>query len=231
MKQSQLGLISLIALTIIIVTNCSGQLTLEIDATTTPTAENIALFAVEPEPTVVPTLAPSGTFTPDPTGTLSVSPVITATPPVKDVATIVLEQTAELVCPASGPGEPSVPDVSLQDARYGFNCVPAAGHSTGVWIEQFADQHEAQAAFDSTRGDHPVQDFHNFPLSAWQEQHPSFPDGRNEYTVWVWQAGRWLIYVSAFDDTHFEIAPDPQTVSETIYRLAIDHDLFSTGGD
>lgn len=137
-----------------------------------------------------------------------------------------LHQSAQLVCPLSGPGEPHVPEIYVHGAVYGFVCIPAAGHDTSVRIEQFADQIEAQAAFNSTREDNPIQDSHGFPLCVWQEQHPSFPDGRKEYRIWVWQADRWLIHVRAFDDTHFLIAPDPQKVSEAIYQVAIDLAFF-----
>ena len=153
--------------------------------------------------------------------------VLTPTPTSQDTAEAVMQQSAKLVCPLSGPGEPHVPEVAVHDAVYRFNCIAATGHDTSVRLEAFAGLVEAQAAFDSTREDNPVQDFHGFPLSAWQEQYPSFPDGREEVRIWVWQADRWLVSVRAFDDTHFVMAPDPQTVSEAIYQVATEHHLFT----
>jgi hypothetical protein len=93
-------------------------------------------------------------------------------------------------------------------------------------MERLAGPVEARAALDTARGDNPLQEFHGFAASVWQEQHPSFPDERNEYRVWAWQAGRWLIEVRAFDDTPYLIAPDPETVSEAIYQVATERGLF-----
>jgi hypothetical protein len=234
-KHCKSGLIIILT---IIVSSCSGGLPPDIGTTVTvtlipkPTVRSADAFTPEPmdtsipELTVTPTLAPTNTFPPEPTHTLTVTPELTTTPISRDVAEIVLQQSAQFVCPLSGPGEPHVPEVYVHGAVCGFVCIPATGHDTSVRIEQFAGQIEAQAAFNSTRGDNPIQDFHGFPLCVWQEQHPSFPDGRKEYRIWVWQADRWLIHVRAFDDTHFLIAPDPQKVSEAIYQAAIEHALF-----
>jgi hypothetical protein len=228
----------LVFLLTIIVSSCSGGLTLDVETTATVKLTATAIVqstdTLKPEPTdtpipeatVTPTLAPTNTVTPRPTNTLTATPVVTATPIPKDAAETVLRQSAQLVCPLSGPGEPHVPKVAAHDAAYSFVCIAAAGHETSVRIERFANPVEAQAAFNSARKDNPIQNFHGFSLAVWQDQYPSFPDGRNEYRIWAWQADRWLIYVRAFDDTHFLIAPDPQEVSETIYQVAIEHALF-----
>jgi hypothetical protein len=72
-----------------------------------------------------------------------------------------------------------------------------------------------------------VTEFHGFPLLMWEEDHPSFPGGRKESQIWLWQAGQWLIEIYTFDDTHFEIAPDPETVADAIYQAGQKHDLFA----
>ena len=154
--------------------------------------------------------------------------IFSATPTPSDPVEMVLQQSAARACPSSGPGEPHVPEVAVYDGAYRFVCIAATGHETSVRVTQFTNQLGARAAFDSTRAGNSIQDFHGFPLSAWQEQYPSFPDGREEYRVWLWQADRWLISVRAFDDTHFIFAPDPQTVSEVIYLVATEHALIST---
>ena len=154
-----------------------------------------------------------------------------ATPTPTDPMEMVLQQAAVRACPLSGPGEPHIPEVAVYETAYRFVCIAATGHETSVRFDRFAHQAEAKAAFDSTRADIPIQYFHGFPLSVWQEQYPSFPGGREEYRVWLWQADRWLVSVRAFDDTHFITAPDPQTVSEAIYQVAVEHGLFSAQGE
>jgi hypothetical protein len=152
--------------------------------------------------------------------------VIPDTPTPGEVAEAVLEKVADIVCP-------DIPNVRVfaTDTGYGFWCAPAAGHSTTATLQWFSNPGDAQAAFETRREGRPVGEFHEFPLLAWDEDHPSFPGGRKEYRVWLWQAQNWLIEVRAFDDTHYTIAPDPGRVSEAIYQVGAEYDLFTVQED
>lgn len=200
-------------------------------ATSVAEAKAIAATLTAEFPTAVPTPThtPGTTHTPPstspPIDTATPAPEPTPTSVPTDVEEIVLLQAAQQVCHL--PGETNVPEIYTTDAVYSFVCAPAAGHSTSAGMERFSSQVEAQAAFNSMREDNPVKDFHGFPVSVWNEQHPSFPDGRSEYRIWVWLADRWLINVRAFDDTYHINAPDPEIVSEAIYQAATEYDLFS----
>jgi hypothetical protein len=144
------------------------------------------------------------------------------TPTPRDAAEILLQEVANLVCQS--------PDFSRRfsttDTAHRFECSPAEGHSTTATLWWYGNQNEAQAVFEARHEESPVEEFHEFPLSVWDEDFPSFPGGRKEYRVWLWQAHHWLIEVRAFDDTHFLIAPDPETVSEAIYQVGRDQGLF-----
>lgn len=141
-----------------------------------------------------------------------------------DIEEIVLQHTVEIICPSSD--EPMVSQFFSMGVVYSIFCAPSPGHSTVVRMERFKNQDEAKAAFDTVRGGHPVQDFHGHLLSVWHEDHPSLPGRDDEYHIWLWQADRWMIKVSAFDDTDYLIAPTPPTVSEAIYRFATELNLF-----
>ena len=141
-----------------------------------------------------------------------------------DKEEIVLQHTVEFICPSSD--EPMVSQSFSMGVVYSVFCAPSPGHSTVVRMERFRNRDEAKADFDNVRGGHPVQDFHGYLLSVWYEDHPSLPGKNDEYCIWLWQPDRWLIKVSAFDDTDYLIAPDPSTVSEAIYRFATEQSLF-----
>ncbi len=170
------------------------------------------ILPVTPTPTpIIPTLTP--------TSTLNIS-----TP--SDVAKIVLEKVAKSICY----GHPETSSFFETDTTYSFYCSPAGGHFTVASLQWFNNESEARAAFDDRRKGNTVLDFYGFPRSTWSEDHPSFPGGRNEYRIQLWQAHQWLIRVVAFDDTHFIIAPDPGIVSESIYQVGLEHNLFTVGG-
>ena len=137
----------------------------------------------------------------------------------------------ERICPY--PGEPDRIDpyeryFTSDDPVFRFVCYQATSHSITVTIRRFADPAEAQAEFEAARPPGPVMEFRGFPASDWQEQHPSFPDGRYEYRVRLLQAGPWLIWVRSFDDTHFLVAPDPREASIAIVEVVREHGLAPT---
>lgn len=111
----------------------------------------------------------------------------------------------------------------IEDRTYSFICYPSMDHSITVTIRRFADPARAEAGFRSAPELGPAKELHSFPVSDWQEQHPSFPGGRYEYRVRLLQVGQWLIWIRSFDDTHFLIAPDPRLASITILQVIRDH--------
>ena len=140
----------------------------------------------------------------------------------EDVAIVVLRATAELICPhLDAPGE-----LEFATTGYGFHCATAAGHGTNVRLEEFGSEAEAQAAFNAGREENSVEEFHGFPLSVRGEDNPSLPGGREEYRIWHWTAGRWVVEIRAFDDTPYLVAPNPEGVSEVLYQMGIEHGLF-----
>lgn len=158
--------------------------------------------------------------------------VPTVKPEPVEVATAVLQEIAPHVCP--------VPDVYAdktelyhqfhsQDNTTQFECIAAAGHMTYTTLIWYDSQTEADVAFEARRGENLVTEFHESPLLMWKADDTSFPGGHKEHQFWLWQAGQWLIEIHSFDDTHFAIAPSPETVADTLYRIGQEHDLFALG--
>ena len=89
------------------------------------------------------------------------------------------------------------------------------GHSLDIAIQRFASQAQAQVAFEVSRRDNPIEDFHGY--SAYQEEYdnPAYgPDMPMTNRHHWWQADRWLIHVHSFDDTNYRLTPEPLKVSE-----------------
>lgn len=137
---------------------------------------------------------------------------------------MLLREVAARLCPFLD--EPGVIDYyTTEGGTYSFVCYPATGHSITVTLQRHADGAGAEAAFQAAPGLGPVKELEGFPVSDWQEQHPSFPGGRAEYRVRLLQMGRWLIGIRSFDDTHFLIAPDPREASVGILQVLRESDL------
>lgn len=133
-----------------------------------------------------------------------------------------LQQMAKRICPY--PDDPDRIDpyeryFTTGDSTPSFTCYPATGHSITVTLRRFADPARAEAEFQSVPELGPVGELDGFPVSDWQEQHPSFPGGRYEVRVRLVQAGPWLISIRSFDDTHFLIAPDPREASLEVLQV------------
>jgi hypothetical protein len=108
---------------------------------------------------------------------------------------------------------------STGESAPSFTCYPTTGHSITVALRRFADPARAEAEFQAAPELGPVAELDGFPVSDWQEHHPSFPGERYEVRVRLLQAGPWLISIRSFDDTHFMIAPDPREVSLAILQV------------
>jgi hypothetical protein len=156
----------------------------------------------------------------------------TATPSatvLAETAESVLKRTAEKVCPP--PKKPGDPDPYQRNfnswpTQFSFACLAGAGHSTTAVLRWFGTEKEARSAFDVRRKQNAADDFHGYPSAAWEEDSSDLPGGRLEYRIRIWQAGAWLVDVSAFDDTSSLSAPDPREVSEEIYTIGLQMGLF-----
>jgi hypothetical protein len=157
-----------------------------------------------------------------PPGQAAVNPI--EEPTVEpDLEMLVIQQVASEVCPVNNPGgEPTFDD---SGTVYSFSCSVAAGHGIGARITRFPGQPEAQAAFNHTPD--LSQEFHG--CLAFEEQF----DERTEpnqlpmrHSTHSWQVDRWLIEVSAFDDTGLALV-GVLTVSEKIYQAAIAYGLIA----
>jgi hypothetical protein len=191
-----------------------------------PLPATVVPVAVIHTPTALPLAAtgtPSFTYArPLPTP----SPTLTASPASTDTEALVLLPVAETVCPQHGLG--SGHSISIQGATYSFWCWMMAGHYTGASVQRFETRSEATRAFDALRKDNPIQRFHGYPATRleWKEKHgESSLAMLHQYHVW--QADRWLIVTQSFDDTHETSAPAPLYVSESVYREAQAHCLFT----
>ncbi|MCA9946867.1 MAG: hypothetical protein KC449_25475 [Anaerolineales bacterium] len=145
------------------------------------------------------------------------------------LGTAVLQEAAPRICP--------IPDMYADSPELyhefqngedaiRFRCLAAAGHMTDTSLTWFESQTEADIAFENQRGETLVTEFHGLPLLMWELDDTSFPGGNKEHQIWLWQAGQWIIRVHAFDDTHFAIAPSPESVSDVLYEVGQEQGLF-----
>jgi hypothetical protein len=139
-----------------------------------------------------------------------------------------LGEMAERICPTPDNADEIDPYeryFTTGEGSYSFVCYPAMGHSVTVTLRRFASEEGAEAGFQSAPGRGPVEELDRYPVSDWEEQYPSFPDGRAEYRVRLLQVGRWLIEIRSFDDTHFLIAPDPREASVAVLQVFREYGL------
>ena len=171
-------------------------------ATGTPAATSTIVQQVIAAPTR-PTETPTATMTPHPEAEMRV-----------------LQLIAQQSC---GLGYPP-PRLEKQGALYILGCTLAAGHFTSITIQRFDNSTQALALFGDSLKGHPIQDWNGYPISAWQEPfQPSWGTNR----ILIWQAERWLIQITSFDDTHYQIALDPAQAAESLRQLAIQQGLLS----
>ena len=143
----------------------------------------------------------------------------TATLAFTQTEMLVLQQVAQRVC--CGHSLPCNQQFYARETRYSFGCWMAAGHSVSVEIQRLPNEAEAHTAFETARGNNPVERFHGYPAAVWQyDENPTNPGFPMRHRQHAWQVDRWLIIVSAFDDTHYAIAPEPAAVSEIVYQEA-----------
>ena len=188
-------------------------------STLAPAVAMSAQTRTPPAPTRTSTLTPTGWPLPVPL------PPPTTTPVFTETEMLVLQRVADALCCASW--QPCNQNYFVKDTLYGFGCFVAAGHHTGVQIQRFPSEAQAGAALDALRKDNPIQSFHGYQAVVWQyDQNPDNPGFPMRHRHHAWQAGCWLIDSSSFDDTHYVIAPDPQSVSEIVYREAKTRCLF-----
>lgn len=139
-----------------------------------------------------------------------VAPPLRLTVPPIDTEIIALLQTADSVaCPLQ---------MRHSDASYHLDCPVAAGHAARVDVRRFESADAALAAFESARDDRPLESFHCFPAYAWEQETVVMPQHERGLS---WVADRWWITASAVDDTAYQIAPAPLTMSQALYRSAV----------
>ncbi|MBI5877268.1 MAG: hypothetical protein HZB53_06440 [Chloroflexi bacterium] len=169
--------------------------------------------------TAAPLAPPIATVTARPATAASVAPTglpggtATAVPP----ELVSLQVAAQELCA----GLMIKPQITPADRGYDLSCAFAAGHSTSVRIQPFDRPGDAQAAFRAAAAGHDITELHGYPLAKWIQPDAALQQMGAKYRRAVWQFGRWLISVSAFDDTHFEVAVGPDRFMETIYRAAV----------
>lgn len=135
----------------------------------------------------------------------------------------VLEQTCHPFGPAAESGMSGGVD------SYTLFCAPSTGHDTVARLQRFSDPEEATTALNALAVEGELTSFHELPAAAWGRDYPGLDADRLEYRDFAWVAGRWLVHVEAFDDTHYLVAPAPEEVSEAIYSLIFETGLFSAG--
>ena len=147
-----------------------------------------------------------------------------------EIGTAVLQQIAPRACP--------VPDLYADQAQFYhkfrseenytlFECTTATGHMTYTTLIWYNSHAEAEAAFESRRGETEAAEFHEFPLIIWSADDPSFPGGPEENQGWVWQAGQWIINIRSFNDTNLITSPHPEIVSNVLYEVGQHRGLFA----
>jgi hypothetical protein len=141
-----------------------------------------------------------------------------------------LKRAIEAVCPP--PDDPKKEDVykrtySTVVTESSGSCETAAGHETTAKIRRFDSTEEARTAFNVVRGKSLEEKFHGFSMAAMEEDAPTLIGGPKEYRIRVWQTGKWLVDIRAFDKTPYPLAPDPDTVSEEIYKAGVKSGLWA----
>ncbi len=159
------------------------------------------------------------------TSNLTPTSSLTSAAPTTDKEMVVLQQSAQLLCPSPQPNPFSSPQLVADGNVYRLSCIFAAGHDTNVSIERFESQAETQTAFRAATLDHISQDYHGYPASAWDQPSSAAPNGKER--IWIWQADQWLIQIKSFDDTAYLIALNPGEVAEVLRRIAAEQGLFS----
>ena len=135
---------------------------------------------------------------------------LTITVPSTDTEVLVLQQVAHKIgC---------FPDIVIEDTTYRFVCIFAAGHSLDTRIQRFANESEAQTAFEAARGPLALEPFHCYSAYQWSHEQEIVPMHQQGHS---WIADRWIITAHSVEDTGIPIVPSPVTVSEAVYSASI----------
>ena len=138
--------------------------------------------------------------------------------PVAPVELRVLQQTADIICPASEPIPFNVPTFRVQPGLFVLDCVHAEGHATSVRIQRHVRAENARVAFNEDTGAMGVGDFHGRPSLEWEEALTSSSPEGNQRTF-EWYLEKWIFKVIASDDTVQRLAPNPREVAEIMYQI------------
>lgn len=136
------------------------------------------------------------------------------------------EQLSTEICPPSVAIEPRQ---TVENNTVSVSCGVSMGHSLSVNLTHFSNLSDLEQAFQSQAETGQIEHFHDYPLVTRHQPDPAYPDQDGRRT-WVWQAGCWLIDVSAFNDTA-HVSAAPKSASETVYQMIESHDLLSYCSD
>lgn len=179
-------------------------------------------------PTRTPTSSPTATHTPE------VSPTTTATPaPPPTLAPLatrmrdVIDFAAEICPESSGVTGPHLA-IACDERGCGFDCNHLSGHGGSAGFSHFDSLQEAADAFALV--DQPRTEFHGLPASFWTGPFPvsGVEGGSSHHGAFL--SGCWLATASAYDDTHYLLAPQPSETLERIYQRAAEIGLFNDCG-
>jgi hypothetical protein len=176
-----------------------------------------------PTPTVTATRTHTPTSTHTPTGAPSPTPTSQA------IEEAVLEEAARTL------GWPTA--VTSQPPLYKIHYVAAAGHSAEAWMQRYDRVEDAQAALLQQRDglvadgwDIEARLFHGYDAyQANRSLNPGSPVLPMSERRFDFQGSIWLVGAYAFDDTPYNIAPDPETVAEAVYQAGRGYGLFADG--
>ena len=201
-------------------------------------ASSTATRTATPSATGSPMASPTGTATlsatPTSTSTATVVPSLTASPtpsptstvPAIPVERVVLEEVARLL------GWPI--EVAQEGYRFVIRYTPLVGHDATAWIQRFDAPDQAANAWSQNRDGLNASGWSVEPrdLNGWSAYRASraqevaaLPVTETERR-YEFHASLWLAGAGARDEGPYNVAPDPETVSEVIYQVGYERGLF-----
>lgn len=167
-------------------------------------------------------ITPTSTTTPTPTasGTATASSTITATmTAAPTVATVLLDELRSQLLPLCSGSTPLSSEQVEQTANGVTYACESRGHRINAWLTRYDTQSDAETAFASTTYPGCYASFAYRDLPAARcctralSQEPCSP-GQDRDERWVIRNRCWILSIHAFDDTHFRVGPEPQTVAD-----------------
>lgn len=132
--------------------------------------------------------------------------------------TSALETVVQNACAITTIGPPPFSEVrALENGSYELYRSCGAGHETVADLMRHPSSADAASDFTARAGEGEVVELEGLPAGYWERPfEPASHDGRHRYLLW--QLDCWVVLVHSADDTHFQIAPQPIALSESILR-------------